>query len=127
MHSFVQIHRPLLQLSGQRVYNLSRTPRSQVKQSLRISYNDADKIPKLLEAIKEEIKEACPKLITDGSRAFRAYWQNYEDDHLAVVVDCHFTIKPTGDEYWSNRQNMLEAIYRAVKKTGVHFEKAVKS
>mmetsp|Transcript_15564 Transcript_15564/g.33090 ORF Transcript_15564/g.33090 Transcript_15564/m.33090 type:complete len:534 (-) Transcript_15564:369-1970(-) len=118
---------PNTHLSGQRVYNLSRTPRSQVKQSLRISYNDADKIPKLLEAIKEEIKEACPKLITDGSRAFRAYWQNYEDDHLAVVVDCHFTIKPTGDEYWRNRQKMLEAIYRAVRETGVHFEKAVKS
>mmetsp|Transcript_29797 Transcript_29797/g.61308 ORF Transcript_29797/g.61308 Transcript_29797/m.61308 type:complete len:134 (-) Transcript_29797:371-772(-) len=115
---------PNTHLSGQRVYNLSRTPRSQVKQSLRISYNDADKIPELLEAIKERIKEACPKLIPDG---LSAYWQNYEDDHLAVVVDCHFTIKPTGDEYWRNRQKMLEAIYRAVRETGVHFEKAVKS
>mmetsp|Transcript_18563 Transcript_18563/g.38503 ORF Transcript_18563/g.38503 Transcript_18563/m.38503 type:complete len:531 (-) Transcript_18563:143-1735(-) len=114
---------PNTDLSGQRVYNLSRTPRSQVKQSLRISYNDADKIPELLEAIKERIKEACPKLIPDG---LSAYWQNYEDDHLAVVVDCHFTIKPTGDEYWRNRQKMLEAIYRAVRETGVHFEKAVK-
>jgi frataxin-like iron-binding protein CyaY len=31
-------------------------------------------------------------------------------------------IKPTGDEYWDNRQNVLEAIYQAAKKTGVHFE-----
>lgn len=59
---------PNTQLSGQRVYNLSRTPRSQVKQELRISYDDAEKIPTLLQAIKEEIKKDCPKLITDGSR-----------------------------------------------------------
>mmetsp|Transcript_5255 Transcript_5255/g.11626 ORF Transcript_5255/g.11626 Transcript_5255/m.11626 type:complete len:507 (+) Transcript_5255:69-1589(+) len=117
---------PNTELAGQRVYNLSRTPRSQVTQTLRISYDDAAKIPLLLTAIKEEIKTSCPKLITDGSRSFRANWRNYEDDHLQVVVDCHFTIKPTGDEYWDNRQSMLEAIYRAVKKTGVHFEKAVR-
>lgn len=117
---------PNTELAGQRVYNLSRTPRSQVTQTLRISYDDASKIPQLLTAIKEEIKTSCPKLITDGSRSFRANWRNYEDDHLQVVVDCHFTIKPTGDEYWDNRQSMLEAIYRAVKKTGVHFEKAVR-
>eukprot|EP01082_Thalassiosira_pseudonana_P006987 g15034.t1 g15034 contig21:414159-415337(-) len=109
---------PNTELAGQRVYNLSRTPRSQVTQTLRISYDDASKIPQLLTAIKEEIKTSCPKLITDGSRSFRANWRNYEDDHLQVVVDCHFTIKPTGDEYWDNRQSMLEAIYRAVKKTG---------
>eukprot|EP00804_Cyclotella_cryptica_P012990 CCRYP_002324-RC/>CCRYP_002324-RC protein AED:0.11 eAED:0.11 QI:227/1/1/1/1/1/7/165/529 len=118
---------PNTQLAGQRVYNLSRTPRSQVKQTLRISYDDAPKIPKLLDNIKEEIRLSCPKLITDGSRAFRAHWQNFEDDHLQVVVDCHFTIKPTGDEYYDNRQAVLEAIHRAVKKTGAHFEVANKS
>ena len=112
----------LSQLSGQRVYNLSRTPRSQVKQELRVSYDDAVKIPKLLKTIKEEIKNDCPKLITDGSRPFRAHWRNYEDDHLQIVVDCHFKIKPTGNEYWDNRQKVLEAIFRAAKKTGVQFE-----
>jgi len=116
---------PNTELSGQRVYNLSRTPRSHVKQELRISYDDARKIPKLLESIKEEIKRDCPKLIADGSRPFRAHWQNYEDDHLQIVVNCHFTIKPTGSEYWDNRQKMLEAIYRAAEKTGVHFVTAV--
>ena len=104
---------------------MSRTPRSQVKQELRVSYDDAAKIPKLLESIKEEIKEDCPKLITDGSRPFRAHWRDYKDDHLQIVVDCHFNIKPTGNEYWDNRQTMLEAIYRAAKKTGVKFERLV--
>lgn len=93
-----------------------------MKQTLRISYEDASKIPALLQNIKDEIQQSCPKLITDGSRTFRAHWENFEDDHLQVVVDCHFTIKPTGSEYYENRQNVLEAIYRAVKKTGVHFE-----
>jgi hypothetical protein len=95
-----------------------------VKQTLRISYDDAEKIPKLIANIKQEIKSSCPKLITDGSRAFRVHWQNFEDDHLQVVVDCHFTIKPTGDEYYDNRQEVLNAIFRAVKKTGVQFEVA---
>lgn len=79
-------------------------------------------MPALLQNIKDEIKASCPKLITDGSRSFRAYWANFEADHLQVVVDAHFMIKPIGSEYHENRQNVLEAIYRAVKKTGVHFE-----
>jgi hypothetical protein len=56
-----------LQLSGQRVYNLSRTPKSQVQQTLRVSYADAHKIHKFLETIKVEVQK-LPKLITDGSR-----------------------------------------------------------
>ena len=110
---------PNTELSGQRIYNLSRTPRSQVKQELLVSYNDVAKIPQLLDSIKEEIKNDCPKLITYVSRPFRANWRNYEKDHLEVVVDCHFMIKPTGSEYWDNRQTVLEAIDRAAKKTDV--------
>ena len=109
------------QLTGQRVYNLSRTPQSQVKQTLRIRYEDASKIPLLLETIKEEIRTDCAKLIPGR---LRAHWSNFEDDHLQVVVDAHFSIKPTGGEYHDNRQKVLQAIYRAVKKTGVSFEKS---
>jgi len=92
-----------------------------------VSYDDAAKIPKLLDSIKEEIKKDCPKLITDGSRPFRANWRGYEVDHLQVVVDCHFTIKPTGNEYWENRQTMLEAINRAAEKSGVQFYGTVRA
>ena len=59
-------------------------------------------------------------------RPFRAHWRNYEDDHLEIVVDAHFTIPPTGNEYWDNRQSMLEAISHAAKKSGVRLERAVK-
>ncbi len=112
---------PNSQLTGQRVYNLSRTPQSQVKQTLRIRYEDASKIPVLLETIKEEIRNDCDKLIPGR---LRAHWSNFEDDHLQVVVDAHFSIKPTGGEYHDNRQKVLQAIYRAVIKTGVNFEKS---
>lgn len=117
-------HFPFLscfQLSGQRVYNLSRTPKSQVLQTLRVSYDDADKISTFLEAIKTEVKK-LPKIITDGSRPFRAHWRNYEDDYLEVVVDFHFDIKPTGNEYHDNRQQVLEAIFQAATKTGIKFQ-----
>mmetsp|Transcript_24374 Transcript_24374/g.40217 ORF Transcript_24374/g.40217 Transcript_24374/m.40217 type:complete len:444 (+) Transcript_24374:18-1349(+) len=115
---------PNSQLTGQRVYNLSRTPHSQVQQTLRIRYEDASKIPLLLETIKEEIRNDCDKLIPGR---LRAHWSNFEDDHLQVVVDAHFSIKPTGVAYHDNRQKVLQAIYRAVKKTGVNFEKSVRA
>ena len=51
-----------------------------------------------------------------------AYWQSFEKDHLLIVVDSHFTIKPTGDEYNQNRQKVMEAIYYAAKKSGVHLK-----
>lgn len=54
-------------LSGQRVYNLSRTPKSQVQQTLRVSYDDGPKIHQFLQSIKIEVQK-LPKLITDGSR-----------------------------------------------------------
>eukprot|EP00986_Skeletonema_menzelii_P005478 scaffold2011_cov142-Skeletonema_menzelii.AAC.1 len=101
---------PNSQLTGQRVYNLSRTPHSQVQQTLRIRYEDASKIPLLLETIKEEIRNDCDKLIPGR---LRAHWSNFEDDHLQVVVDAHFSIKPTGVAYHDNRQKVLQAIYRA--------------
>lgn len=36
-------------------------------------------------------------------------------------------IKPTGSEYWDNRQKVLQAINRAAKKTGVQFERLVRA
>jgi hypothetical protein len=74
-----------------------------------------------VEAIREEIKSSCPQLITDGTRPFRVFWTNYNEDHLEVVVNTHHNIAPLGDAYWINRQNVLQAIQRAVKKFGIEF------
>lgn len=108
-------------LSGQKIENLSRQRQCQVKQTLRFNYRDADKIPDVLDSIKSEIKQACPRLITDGTRPFRAFWTGYKDDHLEVVVDTHHNLAPMGDAYWQNRQNVLLAISRAVKSHGLEF------
>lgn len=106
-------------LSSQKVSNLSRIAQSQVKQTLRFNYKDALILPVLLEDIKAEIRATCPRLITDGSRPFRAFWTDYQEDHLSVMIDTHFNIPPFSDEYWQNRQNVLIAITKAITKYNV--------
>lgn len=112
---------PDADLASQRVSNLSRMHKSQVTQTLRFQYKDADMLPVVVKDIKKEIIAACPELITEGSSPFRVHWTSYGDDHLQVVVDAHFHIKPVGDAYWDNRQKVLMAIRRAVKKHDLDF------
>lgn len=111
---------PNSSIFNQRVINLTRGRRCQVKQFLWFTYDDIDKMGTVCGAIKEEIKASCPGLITSG-RPFRAHWRDYADDHLELVVDCHFESPPVGDIYWDNRQVVLEAIARAAKKCDVEF------
>jgi small-conductance mechanosensitive channel len=73
---------PNSELGMQRVTNLSRVKKCRIRQILRFSYDDADTFDTMLPAILEEIKAACPKVITDGSAPFRAYWTNFKEDHL---------------------------------------------
>jgi small-conductance mechanosensitive channel len=116
-----RIRVPNSMLANQKMSNLSRVKQCQVQQTLRFQYRDADIIPDLVEAIREEIKVSCMRLITDNSRPFRVFWTNYNEDHLEVVVNTHHNIAPLGDAYWMNRQNVLQAIHRAVKKFGIEF------
>jgi len=108
-------------LANRNIYNVSRCQKSQVKQTLRFRYEDADKLPKVLEDIKAEVRSSCPAAITDGTRAFRAHWRDFRDDYLEVVVDFHFDIKPSCEAYWDNKQRVLMAVKRAVNKNGVNF------
>ena len=94
---------------------------SQVKQTLRFRYQDLDKIPDLVNDIREEIAASCPKVITDGSRTFRVKWVDFCDDHVEVLVDCRLRNPPSGDNYYEARQGVLEAIARATKKKRVEF------
>lgn len=118
----VVIKIPNSQLADQRVSNLSRLSKSQVKQALWFAYEDIDRLPEIIKQIKLEIKENCPSLITDGSRPFRVHWRDYKDDHVEVVVDCHFQHPPSSDEYWDTRQSVLLAIARAARDVGVPFD-----
>lgn len=94
---------------------------SSVGQELLFQHTNADRIPQFLEDVKNEIKDACPELITDGSRPFRVFWSGYNKRGLVVTITCHFRIKLLGDPYWENRQNMMMAINRAVKKNRMEF------
>ena len=112
---------PNKELADKPVSNLSRIQISNVKQTLRFKYSDADKLPKLTQDIKDEIRTACPAVIDDGSRPFRVFWCNYDRTGLEVSIDVSFRIKLLSDEYHENRQNMLIAIRNAVKKNDMKF------
>ena len=113
---------PNSQIAKQRVSNLSRLEKSQVKTTIYFAYEDLDKLPAVIANIKREIGDSCPNLITDGSRPFRITWTDYKDDHLEVLVQCHFKYPPSSDAYWDTRQNVLLAIGRAAKKANVQFD-----
>jgi small-conductance mechanosensitive channel len=110
-------------ISSQKVTNVSRIKTSQVKQIIRIRYEDADKIQNIMKDIKEEIRISCPKLIQDNKiRPFRVYWTDYKNDHLEVMIDTHYMIPPMSDEYFKNREQVLFAILRAVQKNHVQLQ-----
>lgn len=74
-----------------------------------------------MEDIKDEIRKACPDIVDDGSRPFRAYWTGYGSLGLEATIEAHFRIKLLSDQFWQNRQNMLVAINKAVKRNGMEF------
>ena len=80
-----------------------------------------DKIPSLVNEIRDEIAASCPKVITDGSRPFYVKWVDFDRDHVKVLVDCRLTNPPSGEKYYEARQGILEAIARAVRRKKVDF------
>lgn len=110
-------------ISSQKVTNVSRIKISQVKQIIRIRYQDANKIQTIIKDIKNEIILSCPKLIQDNKiRPFRIYWTDYKNDHLEVMIDTHHMISPSTDEYYNNREQLLFAIYRAIKNNNIQLQ-----
>lgn len=105
----------------QRVKNLSRVDMCRVQQNLRFQYKDIDLLPKVFQDICQEIKDACPTVITDGTRPLRAVFVNYREDFLQVVVTAHFHCKPIGQEFYETQQACLFAINNAVKKNKIQF------
>ena len=92
-----------------------------VEQTLKFPYSAMDKLSKLSQDIKNEIRSACPSIITDGSRPFRCYWVNFKADYLEVLINAHFRIPPLGDAYYENRQMCLLAIDRAIKNNDIEY------
>lgn len=112
---------PNSQLLHQRVSNVTKAKRSQVKQVLRFRYSDLDKVPGILEEIKYETRDSCPKLISDGTAIFRAVITKFEADHVETAVNFHFDIPSQTEADANNRQQVLLAIARVVERNGVEF------
>ena len=115
---------PNTQLTNQQISNLSRVRNSQVKQILLFKYEDEQKIPKVIKDIKAEVEAVAPRLITDKSTPYRVYITEFSSSGIKVEFDSHYHISPIGDAYWENRQEVLKAISRAVKKNGVELKGA---
>ena len=116
---------PNSQLGGQRVVNISRTKLCRVLTTLRFEYKDIQKLPVALIAIKEEIAKACPKLINDGRKPFRAMISSFERDCVEVTINCSFDLPPSGSDFWANRHEMFLAIDRGVTKSDIHYAKPI--
>lgn len=112
---------PNAQLGGQRLVNVSKTKTCQVLTKLRFSYDDIQRIPGALELCKDEIKAACPELITDGSKPFWAMISSFETLFVEVTFNTNFSLPPTGEKFWANRQELFLAIDRGVKKAGLNY------
>jgi len=112
---------PNNQLANQRISNISRIVKSQVKASLRVSYGDYKKIPQFCETLKNRLIDDCPQLICDGSRPFRVNWRGFQTDHLLVVVDTHHDTKPIGDEFYDNQQSVFEVIIAVAEECKITF------
>ena len=99
---------------------------SQVKQHLYFKYEDIEKVPSLVDEIRNEIAATCPEVITDGSREFLVKWVAFGEKFVEVLVDCRLTSPPIGERYYEARQKVLEAIARAAHKRNVTFAKPSK-
>ena len=115
---------PNSQLSNIRISNRSRMKFSQVKQQLYFKYEDVERIPSLVDEIRNEIAATCPEVITDGSREFLVKWVDFGEKHVQVLVDCRLKNPPIGEKYYAARQKVLEAIARAVNRRDVTFRQS---
>ncbi|KAL7544108.1 hypothetical protein ACHAXR_013586 [Thalassiosira sp. AJA248-18] len=111
---------PNTQLGGQRIINISRTKTCRILTTVRFKYKDIQKIPKALEAAKEEISNACPNLIKKG-KPFRAMISSFERDFVEATINCNFQTPPTGEEFWATREKMFLAIDRGINKSEIQY------
>ena len=70
-----------------------------------------------------EIADTCSLVVADGSRTFRVKTWEIGKDAVEVVVDCRLRTPPIGEQYFEAREDVLEAIARAVERAGVEFAK----
>lgn len=92
---------------------------SQTKFLLRLHLYDMQRVKEISAAIREEIVQDCPNLITDGSRPFRVHWTDINSDHLVITVNAHHKVKPKSNQYWDTREQVLLSISTAIARMNV--------
>lgn len=115
---------PSIDLDKKQLANRSRVYTSQVALNLRVHYDHVGQLSQFVQDVQTELKQACPKLITDGSRPFRVHWTDYQTDHLTVAINSYYRILFGSDEYWDNRMEVLSAVNRAASRNGIRFAHA---
>ena len=113
---------PNAEVAGQRIHNISRDVRSQVKMSIRLRYEDLDRIEQVQAMIKEEVAASCPSVIVDGTRPFWVHFKGYEKDHIVVLCDFHFNIRQKTTASHDNTQKVGLAVKRGVDRAGAKFQ-----
>lgn len=121
MFDEIKVKIPNTQLTDQRISNFSRLDKCRVLATLRVSFEDFEKIPKFCTEVKEILLEKCEHLISDGSRPFRANWRACETDHLTVVVDTHHNLQPSGDAFLENQELVFQTIFLVAKQNDIKF------
>lgn len=46
---------------------------------------------------------------------------SYQEDHIKVMVNCHFNLQPFSEKYFAAKEAMLLAIARAASNNNVKF------
>jgi small-conductance mechanosensitive channel len=100
---------------------VSRTRSSSIRQTLAVRYDDMDRLPKLCQDIKEEIREAVGDLLITEGRPFRVIWRDFKNTYLEVFVLAFLKVKPNGNDYYDAQEKVLQAISRAMEKNGCEF------
>ncbi len=119
-NSFVRV--PHSQLAKSRIVNMSRMPCSRVTQEITLPNRGSNKIQQVLADIKAEIQKNCDELVDEddggpNNQSFLVHWTDFvKPDSVVIKVQCHFRIPQLSDQYWSNRQQVLFSINRAVEK-----------
>jgi len=102
-------------LANQRISYVSRAKRSQVFEKLRFQYKDLDRIPDILEEIKNELKRACDPI----PKPYDIFMNDFKEDHVEVVLDLHFNVKASGNAYFENSEKVFDAVWRVLQRNDV--------
>ena len=114
--------------SSKRLANVSRQTFSSVQLTLELSYNDMNKVPDLVQDMKDQIEHDVMILtgnehtiVKDGTRPYRVHWRDVSYRGIQIVIDIHLRMPPNKDLYFDTRQAILIAISKSCSKHDITY------